>query len=454
MTSPKRLRILYAISGYGEEHLGYEMHRELAQEIIARGHEYSILALSRQRHMSGRPKAGIEDGIPVYRLVCSGKPYLDLINKLTTPIFQFPWFVPALWQIASFLSSHRNYDLIIAEGAYPFGAMIYLATRIVGMPFIVYVHGGDFIANQEANYGYGRFRLARWFMRKAFHAAKLVRAESLYGAEKAIELGCPPEKMALVQRNIGVCCYPPAGISLGAYRRDAAERIRQKYGINSRRLIVTVGRLLPIKGFDDLVRALPIIVQALGDTQILHLGPNRNDTVVGNYQKHLEQLASQLGVGDRIIYAGSVPYDQVRDFLAAADVVAVPSVQDSGNKLVMEAAAVGTPFVATRTSGNALWTPEWHCGLIVEPRAPDELAHALIDILSDPATGRRMGMNGLGFADEFSPDKVAERTIMLCQSALNGQPLPHDLVELASLLHPSLPPAVDLTIANAEQVRA
>lgn len=431
------MRLLYAISGYGEEHIGFEMHRELAQEIIARGHTYEILALSRARHMRGRKSAAVEDGIPVYRLVCSGRVYLDLINRLTTPFLKFPWFLTALWQIVAFLRSHRDYDLVIAEGAYPFGALIYLATRIIRLPYGVYIHGGDFIANQEANYGYARYPLARRLMRYAFNAARAVRAESLYGAESAIQLGCPPEKMALVQRNIGRCCYPPEGVDLESFRGAARERVRGKYGITAPRLIVAVGRLLPIKGFDDLIRALPMIIEKVGQVQLLHLGPNRNDTVLGNYQKHLEELASQIGVGDRVIYAGPVPYDQVRDMLAAADVVAVPSVQDSGNKLVMEAAAVATPFVATRTAGNALWAPEWHCGLIVEPRDPDALATALIRVLCDPAEARRMGLNGLSFAALFSPDKVAERTIWFCESALKGGPLPTGLAQFDSLLHPS-----------------
>jgi glycosyltransferase involved in cell wall biosynthesis len=161
--------------------------------------------------------------------------------------------------------------------------------------------------------------------------------------------------------------------------------------------------------------------------------------VFGNYQKYLEDLADRLGVAGRIVYAGSVPYDQVRDYLAAADVVSVPSVQDSGNKLVMEAAAVATPFVATRTAGNALWAPEWRCGLIVEPRAPEELAQALIRVLSDPAAARRMGENGLKFAQQFSPDKVAERTIWLCECALRQAPLPAELRHFDSLLHPTPP---------------
>lgn len=430
------MKILYAIVGYGEEHLGYEMHRELAQAIIARGHSYTILALAHAKHMRHRQALAIEDGIPIYRVICAGRKHLDAINRIATPLFKFPWFLTSLWRIGMFLRAHHDYDLIIAESAFPMGGMIYLATRLVRLPYIEYVNGADFIANPAANYGYARFAFARALARAGYRAARLVRAESPYGARMAIELGCPPEKMTLVQRNIGECCFLPRAVDVENFRRAAREKIRARFNLNAPNLIVTVGRLLPIKGFDDLIRALPQIIARAGDTQILLLGPNRNDTKFGNYQTYLEKLARELNVADRITFAGPVPYDAVREFLAAADVVAVPSVQDSGNKLVMEAAAVATPFVSTWTAGNAQWAPEWNCGIIVDPRSPEQLANALTPVLTHREMARQMGANGLKFAEQFSASQVAERTIALCQAALEPAPLPQELRELNSLLHP------------------
>ncbi|MGB8646329.1 MAG: glycosyltransferase family 4 protein [Anaerolineae bacterium] len=432
------MRLLYVIVGYGAEHIGYEMHREIAQEIMARGHSYTIWALTHSKHMRNRTPETIEDGIPIVRAVCAGPKYLDLINRLATPIFKFPWFLTALSRLVAFLWNHRDYDLVIAEGAFPIGAIVYLATRIVRLPFIMYINGADFIANQQANYGYARYALVRWFLRRAYQSARLLKAESPYGAESTIALGCPPEKMTLVQRNIGRCCYPPEDRDLATYRRQARERVGAAFHITAPRLILASGRLLPIKGFDLLIRALPHVVERAGDVQVLFLGPNRVDTRLGNYQQVLTQLAQELGVADRIVFAGSVAYDQVRDFVAAADVVAIPSRQDSGNKLVMEAAAVATPFVATHTAGNARWAPEWDCGLIINPEAVQEMADGLVRLLCDPVAARRMGQNGLRFAAMFHPARVAERTLWLCECAVQRESPPQELREFNTLLHPNL----------------
>lgn len=428
------MRILYVISGYGPEHIGFDISTELAQEIIARGHSYTIFAPARLREMKGRTTDQIEEGVPVHREVCSGQISLELINWLTKPIFKYGWFVNVLWRLLHFLRSRPEFDLIYAEGAYPLGAIVYIATRIYRRPFLVNVNGGDFIANEEANYGYARYRLARKLMRAVLREAAVARAESLYGAENAQKLGCSPSKLALVQRNIGRMTFLPPGVDVAAFRAAARETMREEFKHRMPKLIIAVGRLLPIKGFDDLIRAMPAVIERVGEVQLLHVGPNRIDTRYGNYQTYLENLARECGVADRIIFAGQVEHARVRDLLAAADVLAAPSVEEGGTKMVMEAAAVATPFVGTRTAGTPEWARGWNCGLIVSPRSPAELSEALIRILSNPILAREMGQNGLRFAEHFRTEEVATRIIGLCECAQRADPLPRELKQPDLLL--------------------
>lgn len=431
------MKILYVIAGYGPEHLGYEISRELAQEISARGHSYSIFALARARDMRGRRTEAVEEGVPIHRAVCAGYKYLDAINALTVPLFKYPWFLPALYQLVRYLRQHPEFEIVIAEGAYPMGALVYLATRLTPRPYIVNVAGGDFIANEQAQYGYGRFGAVRWMLRRVLRHSSFVRPESPYGAMRCLQLGCPPEKLALVQRNIARCTFLPHGADSEAYRARARVEICARLGITAPRLILTVGRLLPIKGFDDLLRGLPQILAGSGNTHIVHVGPNRNDPKLGDYQAYLERLAQELGIASNLTFAGAVPLEQVRDFLAAADVVAIPSVEEGGNKIVMESAAVATPFVATATAGTPDWAREWGCGLIVPPRAPDQMAAALIELLNHPTRAREMGRAGMRFAEQFRTDIVADRILKISACALAGQALPTDLQQPSGLLHPT-----------------
>ena len=430
------MRILYVISGYGKEHIGFDISTELAQEIIARGHSYTIFAPARRREMAGRTTDAVEEGVPVHREVCAGDAYLELVNLLTQPLFKYAWFANVLWRLVLFLRRRPDFDLIYAEGAYPLGAIVYLATRLSRRPFLVNVNGGDFIANEQANYGYARYRFARWMLRRVLDAAAAARAESIYGAENALRLGCAPSKLALVQRNIGQMAFPAAGTDMARYRAAAREQVYRRFQLAAPRLIIAVGRLLPIKGFDDLIRALPAIRAGAGETQILHVGPNRIDTKFGDYRAYLENLARELGVARLVTFAGQVDHVEVRDFLAAADVLAAPSVEEGGTKMVMEAAAVGTPFVGTRSAGTPEWARNWNCGLIVPPRAPEKLAEALCRILSDPQSAQRMGANGLRFAEQFRTAEVATRILGLCDCALRGAAVPPELKQPEPLLNP------------------
>lgn len=430
------MRILYVIGGYGEEHLGGAIHRELAQEIIARGHAYEIFAPVHRRDMGGRSVDAVEDGVPVHRAVCGGRPGLEILNALSRPVFRFPWFFTFLLGFARFLRSRPPFEVIIAEGAYPLGSAVCLVTRVAPQPFILSILGADFIANERANYGYARHRLARILMRASFRRAALVRTISPYAQERAQRLGCPPAKLAVVQRNIARAAFLPSGTDREGYRRVARARVRERFGLSGPRLVVAVGRLLPIKGFDDLIRALPAVAAAVGEARVLLVGPSRSDTRLGDYRQHLESLARKLNVAERVSFAGALPHGEIRDVLAGADVVAVPSVEEGGNKVVMESAAVGTPFVVSRAAGNAEWAREWGCGVIVEPSLPDDLARGIVRVLGDPAGGESMGRKGVLFAEQFRPEPVAERILGLCRCVAEGVPLPEDLKLPEGLLHP------------------
>jgi glycosyltransferase involved in cell wall biosynthesis len=429
------LRILYVLAGYGDEHLGGSIHTEMARAIRSRGHDYRLFAPSHARDMGARAAEAVEDGVPIHRAVCAGRPALDLLNAAARPVFRFPWFAALCSRLRRFLRTQPVFDVIIAEGAYPLGLATAWAARRSPPHLVVSVLGADFLANHEANYGYARYALPRALMGNTFRRAAIVRAISPYAGERAVRLGCPYAKLALVPRNVAACTFLPEGVPREAFRRDARERVSARFGLGTERLVVSVGRLLPIKGFDVLVRALPAI-EASARVRLLHVGPNRIDSRLGDYQRYLEGLGRALDVAGRMTFTGGVPLEQVRDLLAAADVAVVPSLEEGGNKTLIEAAAVGTPFVVTRTSGNAEWAKEWDAGLIVEPRSADALSRAVSMLLGDTVRADAMGANGVRFAAHFATDRVAERMLALCRCAATRKPLPADLREPHDLLHP------------------
>ena len=106
----------------------------------------------------------------------------------------------------------------------------------------------------------------------------------------------------------------------------------------------------------------------------------------------LKALAHELGVGERARFLGRV--HDVPALLARASLMVLPSLMEGISLTLLEGMAQGLPIVATRVGGNPEVVVEGETGLLVPPRAPDELAAAILRIHRDPALGQRLGAAG------------------------------------------------------------
>lgn len=160
-----------------------------------------------------------------------------------------------------------------------------------------------------------------------------------------------------------------------------------------------VGRLIPHKGVDVLLRAVAgdprLEVDVWGD------GPERGS---------LEQLVVQLGIGDRVRFHGHVDDVAVAAAYAEADVLAVPSIPVPGwleqfGRVVVEAQASGVPVVAS--ASGALPDVVGPAGLLVPPGEPEALRGALVSLLDDPDHWNRLRVDGQTMARNCSWSAVA-----------------------------------------------
>lgn len=412
------MKILYVIAKYGEDHSGNLIHREIAHEFQRCGHEFHVFAFASAHEIRGSAPDTVEENIRVYRAVAAGTTLTDGLNALTKPILHYDRFFTGALALGKYLSQNA-FDVVMVEGAYPFGAMFTLSAP-QSAKMIVTVAGGDFIDSRATNYGYGRFRVARALMRRAFNRSAAVRVTTVLVRERALQLGARAEQLALIPRNIASYCFPPDSIPLDIFRAQAHSALAARYGLEQARTIATVGRLLPIKGFDILVRALPQIL-AQSDVRLLIVGPTRTDATVGDYQTYLETLAQDLKVREKIIFVGDVPHPEMRALLAGVDVVAIPSILEGMNKVAVEAAAVGTPGVVTRTAGIADLLAEANAGIVVPENSPEALAEGLTRLLCDESLRGQYAARGPAFAEQFSSQKIAADLITLCEQVLKGQ---------------------------------
>jgi phosphatidylinositol alpha-1,6-mannosyltransferase len=203
----------------------------------------------------------------------------------------------------------------------------------------------------------------------------------------------------------------PPGVDAERFRPDApgAEGIRRRHRIGERPLVVCVSRLVPRKGQDVLIRAMPAIRRRVPDARLLVVGG-------GPDAARVRALAADADPGT-VVLADQVPDEELPAYHAAADVFAMPCRSRLGGLEVegfgivyLEAAASGRPCVAGRSGGAPEAVVDGETGLVVDGGHIGAVAEAVSALLADPGRAAAMGKAGRGRVErEFAWPALAER---------------------------------------------
>ncbi len=398
------MRITFLISRYGASAISTRPHVELVAAWRALGADVSVLTLAGG---ADPPGTALVEGVPVQRLPVDGRPPDRLLKPLGDALFHYRYFLTLLPRYALAIRQHRP-DVLHVEAAFPHGVAAALAAP--SAPLALTLQGADVMSEPAYDYGYGRFRRVRLMLRWVFGRAALVRGDSEQIRDLAVRLGCDPAKATAVPYNITWSSYLPSGADPAAFRAGCRRAIAARHGIDpGAPLILSLGRLHPFKGVEYLVRAAPAILAAEPRARILIAGPSRSTARFGDYGTFLRRLASELQVDEAIVFAGPIAHDQTQAYFAAADALVIPSVVEAFNRVLVEAAAAGTPAVVTATTGVADYAGRAGSALVVAPESAEEIARAVNKLLADRPLHDRMSAAALAFAQDFSPERIARR---------------------------------------------
>jgi glycosyltransferase involved in cell wall biosynthesis len=167
-------------------------------------------------------------------------------------------------------------------------------------------------------------------------------------------------------------------------------------------LVVAVGRLVPVKRFDKLLRALVPLKVDHPDLEAVIIGE-------GYERSALERLRAELGASDWIHLPGRAGDDELVDWYRRAWVVASSSQREGWGMTLTEAAACGTPAVATNIAGHADAVVDGESGVLVD--AVDQLSDALARVLGDDVLRSRLSKGALERARWFTWDATARRAL-------------------------------------------
>ncbi|MHB8910138.1 MAG: glycosyltransferase family 4 protein [Syntrophales bacterium] len=181
-------------------------------------------------------------------------------------------------------------------------------------------------------------------------------------------------------------------------------RIRNELALDDGVILVgAIGRLVWQKGFEYFLQSIPDVVSMFPKVKFLLVGD-------GLLKRALEDLSKQLGIENHIIFTGQ--RNDIRDILAALDIIVVPSVLEGFPMITLEAMAMGKPIVATRINGTTEQITDGEEGLLVPPRSPGELTRAIVRIAGDPVLASALGNAARQrVMAEFSVQQMIQETI-------------------------------------------
>ncbi|MFI8321322.1 glycosyltransferase [Streptomyces sp. NPDC085529] len=210
----------------------------------------------------------------------------------------------------------------------------------------------------------------------------------------------------------------PCGVDPAVFRPDGPAAPRGPY----RHRLLHLGRLVPRKGAAVSVAALA----HLPDTELVVAGGPPPDGLDADPEvRRLRALAAELGVADRVRFAGAVPRPAVPALMRSADVVLCPADYEPFGIVPLEAMACGRPLVASAVGGQLDSVVHGETGLHVPPGEPPALAAAVRLLLADPALRTRYGAAGRRrVLDRFSWARVGAATEDSYRAVLAAAHLP------------------------------
>ncbi|HEX3031700.1 MAG TPA: glycosyltransferase [Bacillota bacterium] len=265
--------------------------------------------------------------------------------------------------------SSRHRTVLHAHTILPDGlAAALLKKWLPDLKTLCTIHGSDILIFPERNL------ITRWLTRWALREMDMVVCVSEH-------LNAGVQK--LLPRNVEVI---PNGVDLRKFtlsNRDRAEVEKLRSRWPGKRLLVFVGNLLPAKGVREMLEAMV----GLGDRAVL--------LMVGRpyWRQYVEEFIGSQGLADRIVVVGEVPHEQVKLWLAAADVFLLPSYSEGMPVALLEAMALGRPVVVTPVGGVPEVAQDGWNGLLVPPRDSKALEQAIKRILDEPGLAGFLGWN-------------------------------------------------------------
>jgi len=316
--------------------------------------------------------------------------FLNFMNKEKMAIF--PLFLSAVRVLLRHRIGQIHCDQVQS------GIIAYLFKKLFGKPYLVYAYGMEITG--------GGFHWLKSIVLR--NANKVITISNFTKRSLINRMKVSDSNIAIVHPGVDTIKFNP--------NLDYSHIIN-KYALKGKKVILTVGRLASkelYKGHDMVIEALPKISSQIPDIVYLIVGS-------GGDLERLEGLVQKLGLEEKVIFVGYIPDEELPLYYSACDLFIMPSrdkiEKDGRGKKVegfgivfLEANACGKPVIGGRSGGIEDAVIDGMTGLLIDPNNVDEIAKAIIRLLTDDALAQRLGKQGRNrVVNELSWEKIAAK---------------------------------------------
>lgn len=255
-----------------------------------------------------------------------------MIPKVGMSLHGFGMFLSALPLIAR-IRKEFDFDLISGHTVYPEAFAAVLLGAFCGKPVVVSARGTDINL-------FPKFPVIRQLIKYSLKKADRIIAVCRALKDEMISLDIPEDKISVI----------PNGVDGSKFFPVPKIEAREKLNLPDKKIVLSVGSLIPRKGFDLLIKAAKILVEEF-DEKNLYLVIVGAEVNEGKYGEELKKITARLNMNDFVNLKGEVPHQDLYLWYSAADLFCLASDREGWPNVLMESIACRTPAVATAVWG-------------------------------------------------------------------------------------------------------
>lgn len=354
--------------------------KDLALGFIDAGHEVDYLTGG----FGNLKKNEDIHGINVFRVKTFGRKEMATANNLSMLSFLVFGFFKGLS-----LCRKNKYDFLNTHFVLPTGPLGFVLSKIFRIKNILIMHGGD-IYDPSLKRSPHRHLFYRQVIRFLVEKTDIAVTESSHNQENIRKFYRPNKEVVVIPHPYRI--------------HDFVPKKEEQLGMDeNKKYLVSVGRLVPRKGYEYLIKALPLLKN---DVELIIIGS-------GSEKENLEKEAKNLGISDRVQIKTGLDNEQKFQYLAASDVYVLSSLHEGFGIVLQEAMQTGLPIVATNHGGQVDLVKDRKNGFLVEPKDSKALAEKIELLLSEEDLAREMRERNKKEVEKYDFREIAGKYLKL-----------------------------------------